>query len=95
MTNEQKKELRKKVDEIADSMFDAMLQSYEMVEKDMPAELTIEQKQSIFTAIFNTCFNTQTQLLQKTITETKQKVQDRDAVLQMSREIHNARNKAQ
>lgn len=93
MTDEQKKQLREGVNKIADSMYDAMLQSYEMVEKDMPAALTEEQKQQVFTSIFQTCFDTQTQLLQKTVAETKQKVQDQDLVLKMSKEIHNARNK--
>lgn len=93
MTVEQKKQLREGVDRIADSMYDAMLQSYEMVEKDMPASLSDEQKQQIFTSIFQTCFDTQTQLLQKTVADTKQKVQDQDLVLKMAREVHNARNK--
>ena len=93
MTVEQKKQLREGVDRIADSMYDAMLQSYEMVEKDMPASLSDEQKQQIFTSIFQTCFDTQTQLLQKTVADTKQKVQDQDLVLKMAREVHDARNK--
>lgn len=93
MTDEQKKQLREGVDRIADSMYDAMLQSYEMVEKDMPTSLTDAQKQQIFTSIFQTCFDTQTQLLQKTVADTKQKVQDQDLVLKMAREVHNARNK--
>lgn len=93
MTVEQKKQLREGVDRIADSMYDAMLQSYEMVEKDMPASLSDEQKQQIFTSIFQTCFDTQTKLLQKTVADTKQKVQDQDLVLKMAREVHDARNK--
>lgn len=92
MTDEQKQQLREGVNKIADSMYDAMVQSYEMVEKDMPSSLSGEQKQQIFTSIFQSCFDTQTQLLQKTVADTKQKIQDQDLVLKMSREIHNARN---
>lgn len=92
MTDEQKQQLREGVNKIADSMYEAMVQSYEMVEKDMPSSLSDEQKQQIFTSIFQACFDTQTQLLQKTMADTKQKVQDQDLVLKMSREIHNARN---
>lgn len=93
MTDELKSQLREGVNKIADSMFNAMLQSYELVEKEMPSSLSDEQKQQIFTTIFQTCFDTQTKLLEKTMAETKQKVQDQDLVLKMSEEIHNARNK--
>lgn len=93
MTDELKAQLREGVNKIADSMFDAMLQSYELVEKEMPSSLSDEQKQQIFTTIFQTCFDTQTKLLEKTMAETKQKVQDQDLVLKMSKEIHDARNK--
>lgn len=93
MTEEQKQQIRKGVDSIADSMYNAMLQSYEMVEKDMPASLSDTQKQEIFTAIFKTCFDTQTKLLQATIADTKQKVKDQDFVLKMAKEAHDARNK--
>ncbi len=87
MTDEQKTELRKGVDKIADSMYESMLQSYELVEKEMPSFLSDVQKQQIFTAIFQTCFDTQTQLLQRTMADTKQKVQDKDLINKMSKEL--------
>lgn len=91
MIDEQKKQIRKGVDELADNIYKAMVQSYEMVEKDLPSDIPDDQKQQIFTSIFNMCFETQTQLLNKTMAETKQKVKDQDYVLKVAKEIHNAR----
>ena len=91
MTEEQKDRIRAGVAQLSKQMYDAMVSSYEMVEKDLPSSLTEEQKQEIFTSIFNTAFQTQAQLLQSTMTDVKQKVKDQDAVLQMAREVHNAR----
>ena len=93
MTDEQKTQLRAGVAHLADQMYDAMIQSYEMVEKDLPSSLTEEQKREIFTSIFNTSLQTQSQLLQATMADVKNKVKDRDMVLQMTKEVHDARNK--
>lgn len=93
MTDEQKTQLRAGVAQLADQMYDAMVKSYEMVEKDLPSSLTEEQKREIFTSIFNTSLQTQSQLLQATMTDVKNKVKDRDMVLQMAKEVHDARNK--
>ena len=91
MTEEQKDRIRAGVAQLSKQMYDAMISSYEMVEKDLPSSLTEKQKQEIFTSIFNTAFQTQAQLLQSTMTDVKQKVKDQDAVLQMAREVNNAR----
>lgn len=91
MTEEQKDRIRAGVAQLSKQMYDVMISSYEMVEKDLPSSLTEEQKQEIFTSIFNTAFQTQSQMLQSTMTDVKQKIKDQDAVLQMAREVHNAR----
>lgn len=93
MTEEQKTQIRAGVARLADQMYDAMISSYEMVEKDLPSSLTDQQKQEIFTAIFNTSLQTQSQLLQATMADVKKKVKDQDMVLQMAKEVHDARNK--
>lgn len=96
MTEEQKEQIRAGVAQLSKQMYDAMIQSYEMVEKDLPSSLTEEQKQEIFTSIFNTSLQTQSQLLQATMADVKDKVKskDRDMVLQMmAKEVHDARNK--
>lgn len=92
MTDTQKEQIRAGVAQMSKQMYDAMISSYEMVEKDLPASLTEDQKQQVFTALFNTCFNTQKQLLEATMTDVKAKVKDQDLMLQMAKEVHNARN---
>lgn len=91
MTEEQREQIRAGVAQLSKQMYDTMISSYEMVEKDLPSSLTEEQKREVFTAIFKTCFDTQTKLLQATVDDTKQKVKDQDFVLNMAREVHNAR----
>lgn len=93
MTEEQKEQIRAGVAQLSKQMYDAMISSYEMVEKDLPASLTEEQKQQLFTALFNTSFETQKRLLEATMTDVKAKVKDRDTMLQMAKEVHDARNK--
>jgi uncharacterized protein YcgL (UPF0745 family) len=93
MTDTQKEQIRAGVAQMSKQMYDAMISSYEMVEKDLPASLTEDQKQQVFTTLFNTCFNTQKQLLEATMTDVKAKVKDQDLMLQMAKEVHDARNK--
>lgn len=93
MTEEQKEQIRAGVAQLSKQMYDAMISSYEMVEKDLPSSLTEDQKREIFTSIFNTSLQTQSQLLQATMTDVQNKVKDRDKVLQMAKEVHDARNK--
>ncbi len=94
MTEEQKKQIRAGVAQIADQMYDAMVSSYEMVEKDLPSSLSEDQKREVFTALFNSCFDTQKRLLEATMSDVKTKIKDQDLMMQMSREVHNARNEA-
>ena len=91
MTEEHREQIRAGVAQLSKQMYDAMISSYEMVEKDLPSSLTEEQKREVFTAIFKTCFDAQTKLLQATVDDTKQKVKDQDFVLNMAREVHNVR----
>ena len=93
MTEEQKEKIRAGVAQLSKQMYDAMISSYEMVEKDLPSSLTEDQKREIFTSIFNTSLQTQSQLLQATMADVQNKVKDRDKVLQMAKEVHDARNK--
>lgn len=93
MTEEQKEQIRAGVAQLSKQMYDAMINSYEMVEKDLPSSLTEDQKHEIFTSIFNTSLQTQSQLLQATMTDVQNKVKDRDKVLQMAKEVHDAGNK--
>ena len=93
MTEEQKEQIRAGVAQLSKQMYDAMISSYEMVEKDLPSSLTEDQKREIFTSIFNTSLQTQSQLLQATMADVQNKVKDRDKELQMAKEVHDARNK--
>ena len=93
MTEEQKEQIRAGVAQISKQMYDAMVSSCEMVEKDLPASLTEEQKQQLFTALFKSSFDTQKKLLEATMADVKVKVKDRDTMLQMAKEVHDARNK--
>lgn len=94
MTEEQKEQIRAGVAQVADRMYDAMVSSYEMVEKDLPSSLSEDQKREVFTALFNSCFDTQKRLLEATMSDVKTKIKDQDLMMQMAREVHNARNEA-
>ena len=89
MTEELKKQLRDGVDAIADSLYNVILQSYEMVEKDMPADVTESQKQAIFTSIFNSCFESQKQMLDSTMRDVKSKITDKAFVASVAKEVKN------
>ena len=77
MTDVMKQQLRKQVEQLTDSMFTATVDAYELVEKSMPSSLTDEQKQEVFTQIFNTCFETQRKLLEATMSDVNSKVKDK------------------
>ena len=94
MTEEQKEQIRAGVAQVSKQMYDAMISSYEMVEKDLPSSLSEDQKREVFTALFNSCFDTQKRLLEATMSDVKTKIKDQDLMMQMSREVHNARNEA-
>lgn len=89
MTEEQKEQIRVGVAQLSKQMYDAMVSSYEMVEKDLPASLSPDQKQQLFTTLFNTCFNTQKQLLEATMTDVKAKVKDKGFMDKMTEEVKN------
>lgn len=94
MTEEQKEQIRAGVAQVSKQMYDAMVSSYEMVEKDLPSSLSEDQKREVFTALFNSCFDTQRRLLEATMSDVKTKIKDQDLMMQMAREVHNARNEA-
>lgn len=91
MTEEQREQIRAGVAQLSKQMYDTMISSYEMVEKDLPSSLTEEQKKQIFTTIFNTSFETQRRLLEATMTDVKAKVKDKDYIAKAAEEVHNAR----
>lgn len=89
MTEEQKEQIRAGVAQLSKKMYDAMISSYEMVEKDLPSSLTEEQKQQLFTTMFNTSFETQKQLLEATMTDVKAKVKDKNYMSKATEEVKN------
>lgn len=87
MTKLQKQQLREQVNALADSMYKAIVDAYELVEKDMPSSIPEEQKQTVFTQIFNTSFETQMKLLEATISDVKGKVKDSDFMSQFTKGV--------
>lgn len=91
MTEEYREQICAGVAQLSKQMYDAMISSYEMVEKDLPSSLTEEQKKQIFTTIFNTSFETQRRLLEATMTDVKAKVKDKDYIAKAAEEASNVR----
>lgn len=89
MTEEQREQIRAGVAQLSKQMYDAMISSYEMVEKDLPSSLTEEQKQQLFTTMFNTSFETQKRLLEATMSDVKAKVKDKDYMSKAAEEVKN------
>lgn len=89
MTDELKKQLQTGLKQMTDSMFNAVESAFDMVEKEMPDSLTTEQKQQIFTQIFNSCFETQKKLLEATMSDVKNKMQDKEFMATAMKEVNN------
>ena len=89
MTEEQKEQIRVGVAQLSKQMYDVMVSSYDMVEKDLPSSLTEEQKQQLFTTLFNTCFDTQKRWLEATMTDVKAKIKDKDYMSKAAEEVKN------
>lgn len=87
MTDELKKQLRDGINQIADGLYNVILQSCEMVEKDMPGDMTESQKQAVFTSIFNSCFESQKQMLNSTMQDVKARVNDKAFVADIYKEV--------
>lgn len=87
MTDELKKQLRDGVNQITDGLYNVILQSCEMVEKDMPGDMTESQKQAVFTSIFNSCFESQKQMLNSTMQDVKARVNDKAFVANIFKEV--------
>ena len=87
MTDELKKQLQTGLKQMTDSMFNAVESAFDMVEKEMPDSLTTEQKQQIFTQIFNSCFETQKKLLEATMSDVKNKMQDKEFMAEAVKEV--------
>ena len=58
MTDSLKKELRDGFNKLCDNLYNTAVKSFEMVEKDMPSELTEEQNADLFKYIYNLLRNT-------------------------------------
>lgn len=91
MTEEQKEQIRVGVAQLSKQMYDVMVSSYDMVEKDLPSSLTEEQKRQLFTTLFNTCFDTQKRWLEATMTDVKAKIKDKDYMSKAAEEVKNDR----
>ena len=78
MTEAQKTQLKEQVKQLTDGMYDAMVNAYEMVEKDLPTSFNEQQKQDVFTQLFNTCFETQKSLLTATMHDVENKIKDKE-----------------
>ena len=89
MTEEQKEQIRVGVAQLSKQMYDVMVSSYDMVEKDLPSSLTEEQKRQLFTTLFNTCFDTQKRWLEATMTDVKAKIKDKDYMSKAAEEVKN------
>lgn len=87
MTEQQKKQIRAGVAQLSKQMYDAMVSSYEMVEKDLPSSLSEDMKREVFTALFNSCFDTQKRLLEATMSDVKAKVKDKDYIAKAAEEV--------
>lgn len=89
MTDSMKKELRDGFNKLCDNLYDTAVKSFEMVEKDMPSELTEEQKMQIFSNIFTTCLETQDKLLKATTADVESKLQDKEFMAKAVKEVNN------
>lgn len=89
MTDELKKQLQTGLKQMTDSMFSAVESAFDMVEKEMPESLTTDQKQQIFTQIFNSCFETQKKLHEATMSDVKNKMQDKEFMATAMKEVNN------
>lgn len=87
MTEELKNQLQTGLKQMTDGMYSAVESAFDMVEKEMPDSLTAEQKQQIFTQIFNSCFETQRKLLEATISDVKNKMQDKEFMAEAVKEV--------
>ena len=87
MTEELKNQLQTGLKQMTDSMYSAVESAFDMVEKEMPDSLTVEQKQQIFTQIFNSCFETQKKLLEATMSDVKNKMQDKEFMAEAVKEV--------
>ena len=87
MTEELKNQLQTGLKQMTDSMYNAVESAFDMVEKEMPDSLTAEQKQQIFTQIFNSCFETQKKLLEATMSDVKNKMQDKEFMAKAVKEV--------
>lgn len=87
MTEELKNQLQTGLKQMTDSMYNAVESAFDMVEKEMPDSLTAEQKQQIFTQIFNSCFETQKKLLEATMSDVKNKMQDKEFMAEAVKEV--------
>ena len=87
MTEELKHQLQTGLKQMTDSMYNAVESAFDMVEKEMPDSLTAEQKQQIFTQIFNSCFETQKKLLEATMSDVKNKMQDKEFMAEAVKEV--------
>ena len=87
MTEELKDQLQTGLKQMTDSMYSAVESAFDMVEKEMPDSLTAVQKQQIFTQIFNSCFETQKKLLEATMSDVKNKMQDKEFMAKAVKEV--------
>ena len=89
MTDSMKKELRDGIDKLCDNLYNTAIKSFEMVEKDMPSELTEEQRMQIFSNVFTTCLETQKKLLDATTADVESKMQDKEFMAKAMKEVNN------
>ena len=84
-----KKELRDGINKLCDNLYSTAVKSFEMVEKDMPSELTEEQRMQIFSSVFKTCLETQDKLLKATTVDVESKLQDKEFMAKAMKEVNN------
>jgi hypothetical protein len=89
MTDSMKKELRDGINKLCDNLYNTAVKSFEMVEKDMPSELTEEQKMHIFSSVFQTSLETQKKLLDTTTSDVESKLQDKEFMAKAMKEVNN------
>ena len=89
MTDSMKKELRDGFNKLCDNLYNISVKSFEMVEKDMPAELTEEQKMQIFSNVFSACLETQKKLLDATTADVESKLKDKEFMAKAVKEVNN------
>lgn len=89
MTDSMKKELRDGFNRLCDNLYNITIKSFEMVEKDMPAELTETQKMQIFSNVFSASLETQKKLLDATTSDVQNKLQDKEFMAKVIKEVKN------